>query len=332
MTLVVSENVHAEEKAPTTAELQEAASAFDRGRSAFRAENYTEAAQHFETADDYAPSPASLQLAMIARKEAGQLDRAASLAALLVERFPEEKKAVAGAKEVLALARPELMQVNIRCTEECVLTVDGKLLHGGGSLNRQVYLQPGEYTVRAGFSEERGTEKPVDGAAGEELGLLFEAPALPKEAPPVVVQSQSQIEPIPPVETMVEAEPSSGLSPTFFWTGVGMTGAGLGASIFLSVYALNNPGKDAVTEECQEQGKDCPAYQEGIKNQRNANIAWGATAAVGVLTAISGIWWTDWHRGDKETALLPSFELGRLHVRPVVTLGPVGYLGAEGTF
>jgi hypothetical protein len=67
---------------PTPAQVRSAAEAFDRGREAYKTEDYVEAAEQFESADANAPSAAALELAIRARDKAGQLDRAATLAAL----------------------------------------------------------------------------------------------------------------------------------------------------------------------------------------------------------------------------------------------------------
>src|SRR5688572_26614245 len=67
---------------PDPARLQAAAEEFDEGTKAFKRKEYEEAAAHFEAADRYAPSPASLGNAIKARKAAKQLARAATLATL----------------------------------------------------------------------------------------------------------------------------------------------------------------------------------------------------------------------------------------------------------
>jgi outer membrane protein assembly factor BamD (BamD/ComL family) len=61
---------------PTAQDIKRAARAYDQGRERFREEQYVEAAEKFEIADSYAPSAAALRLAIFARKEAGQIDRA----------------------------------------------------------------------------------------------------------------------------------------------------------------------------------------------------------------------------------------------------------------
>ncbi|HYP89583.1 MAG TPA: hypothetical protein VEQ59_15550, partial [Polyangiaceae bacterium] len=76
---------------PTPAQVRLAAEAFDKGRDAYQAEEYVEAAEQFERADDNAPSVAAIELAARSRDKAGELDRAATLASLGVKRYPEEQ-------------------------------------------------------------------------------------------------------------------------------------------------------------------------------------------------------------------------------------------------
>ena len=62
---------------PTPAQIRAAAEAFDRGREAYEAEQYRDAAEQFERADSNAPSNAALEYALRSRDQAGNGDRAA---------------------------------------------------------------------------------------------------------------------------------------------------------------------------------------------------------------------------------------------------------------
>ena len=88
---VAGHAIAAEEAVESTpAQVRTAAEAFDRGREAYKSEEYVEAAEQFESADANAPSAAALELAIRARDKAGQLDRAATLAALALVRHPDD--------------------------------------------------------------------------------------------------------------------------------------------------------------------------------------------------------------------------------------------------
>src|SRR5689334_10253547 len=78
----------AQDNAPSAEDIKAAAEEFDLGRRSFKAKDYVEAAEHFESADQNAPSAAALELAIRSRDRAGQLERAATLAALAVRRHP----------------------------------------------------------------------------------------------------------------------------------------------------------------------------------------------------------------------------------------------------
>src|SRR4051812_22768973 len=134
---------------PTPAQVRTAAEAFDRGREAYKTEDYVEAAEQFESADANAPSAAALELAIRARDKAGQLDRAATLAALALARHPDDANIQKIAPSVVERARAELFELNLKCDEACEVTVAGKLAPGRRATDRTVFLLQGSYTVRA---------------------------------------------------------------------------------------------------------------------------------------------------------------------------------------
>jgi hypothetical protein len=321
--------------APLAADVKKAAEAFDRGREAFRAENYVEAAEHFEAADAYASSAASLRLAIAARKEAGQLDRALSLAALALSTYPGDEAVVAEAQAVIDAHRADFGRVDVTCDEPCDLLLDGKLVHGPPALSHTVYVSPGSYQVQASWSEDRTDEETVTVVAEDQQSVQLTAPLIePVEATPT--------EP-PPSEwgDGLEADESAGgkrhgWSPVVFWTGLGATVVGAGITIGLGVNAINNPGQDAVLQDCRQDDTTCATFQRGVANQTAANVAGGITAAVGVFTIVAAIV-TDWGgKGDKHSRPDPSVawsvRSGGFSVRPTFTLGSGATLGAAGTF
>src|SRR5258708_36304002 len=92
LVLGVGSTAHAQEAESERcpAQVRVAAEAFDKGREAYKAEDYVEAAEQFEKADSNAPSPAALELAIRARDKAGELDRAATLVSLALKRHPDD--------------------------------------------------------------------------------------------------------------------------------------------------------------------------------------------------------------------------------------------------
>ncbi|HSC89377.1 MAG TPA: hypothetical protein VLC09_18970 [Polyangiaceae bacterium] len=332
----------AQDAAPSADDIKKAAAAFDRGRDAFRLSSYVEAAEQFEAADDFAQSALSLRFAMLARKEAGQLDRAATHASLALELYPDaaslgkdEQTLVTEAQALLDEQGTVLGKLNVSCSERCDLLLDNKLVHGKSAETRSLYVQPGAHTVRATWSEKRGRTEKVKVAAGSAESVIFVAPAIPEAAP-------EQAQPVANEQQPAAEEKKGGWSPAVFWTGAAVTAVGIGASTFLGIRALNEPGQEAVRTGCAGQSTDCELYQQGLQNQMVANIAIGATVGVGLFTIVTGIWLTDWSGGDKPSdsarrsgGTARGSSLGEpraFSVRPTFSIGDGATVGAVGSF
>ncbi len=332
--LLAAPAVLAAPSAPSAAAVKRAADEFDRGRDAYRAEQYVEAGERFEAADAHAPSAAALRLAIASRKEAGQLARAATLAALALDRHGDDAELADFAREVIQSAA-SLQRTEVSCDEPCELVMDDKIVHGRPSTRRVLYMTPGPHRITASWSAGRTRSESLDAFEGNTTQTDFYAPAL--DSADSVGDSNNDDE-----ATTADVGVSStkrGWSPTVFWTGAGLTAVGLGATTVLGIYAQNNPGTDTVKEKCRGQGTSCPEYQEGKSNERNANIALGATAAVGVFTIITGLFLTDWGQNE-ETPAESSDDYARARkpstgiasVRPWLSLGGGAAVGASGTF
>ena len=129
---------HAQEATsePTPAQVRVAAEAFDRGREAYKSEDYVEAAEQFEKADSNAPSPAALELAIRARDKAGELARAATLMALAVKRYPGDENLIRLLPDLFTRAGTTLFELTATCDTPCELTVGGNLLNGAPDTSR----------------------------------------------------------------------------------------------------------------------------------------------------------------------------------------------------
>src|SRR4051812_39517202 len=172
---------HAVEEAsePTPSQVRSAAEAFDRGREAYKTEDYVEAAEQFESADANAPSAAALELAIRARDKAGQLDRAATLAALALARHPDDPNIQKIAPAIVQRAKAELGEIDLKCDDPCDVTVAGKIAPGRRATDRTVFVMPGTYAVRAGWSADRSISKSIEAAKGVATALEFRAPVVP---------------------------------------------------------------------------------------------------------------------------------------------------------
>ena len=325
----------AEEAAePTPTQVRSAAEAFDRGREAYKSEEYVEAAEQFESADANAPSAAALELAIRARDKAGQLDRAATLAALAVARHPEDPSIQKIAPSIIQRAKAELYELSIKCDDPCDVTVAGKLAPGRRSTERTVYVAAGKYTVLAGWSGDRSTSQQVEATRGAQGSLEFQAPAAP--VAPVVAATPAAATGEKPAD---EGTPhkAGALPPAVFWVGVGLTAVVGGVSIWSGIDTQNNPGPDKVRAACQMNSADCQTlYQQGVDKQHRTNILIGSTAVVGIATGIIGAFFTDWGGGPKKPA--PEAEqAAKAHkkgfsIEPWVAISSGASVGALGRF
>lgn len=317
---------------PTPAQVRTAAEAFDKGREAYKAEEYVEAAEQFEKADGNAPSSAALELAIRARDKAGELDRAATLLALALKRHPDDDNLLKLVPDIQKRASEKLYELNATCDQPCDLTVGGKIMHGAPATLRTVYVQPGAVTVRAGWSDNRSDSKQVQAEAGGKGDVTFAAPTTaasqnmsnePSEpaAPDPAASSD-------PTKDQGPAKKSAGLPPALFFVGAGLTVVAGGITIWSGIDTVNNPGADAVKKGCEGQGESCALYQEGLSKQKRTNVLIGVTAGLGVVTALVGALATDWSGGKSEAA--PAAEQSGKRFRSSVGVSPWASLDGGG--
>jgi hypothetical protein len=291
---------------PTPAQVKTAAEAFDKGREAYKAEEYVEAAEQFEKADNNAPSSAAIELAVRARDKAGELDRAATLLSLALKRHPDDENLLKLAPDITKRAAEKLFELNVTCDQPCDLTVGGKITHGVPDTQRTIYVQPGALTVRAGWSDNRGDSKQVQAEAGGKGEVSFVAPSTAASAS----MAKEPDEPAPPEPA---ADPtkdegarkkSSGLPPTVVYVGAGLTVVAGGILTWSAIDTVNNPGADAVEKACRGKGESCPEYQTGLGKQMRTNVLIGVTAGLGAITIVIAAAATDWS-GGKSTEAAP---------------------------
>ncbi len=301
LSMSVGLNAYAQAAEPTPAQVRAAAEAFDKGREAYKAEEFVEAAEQFEKADGNAPSSAALELAIRARDKAGELDRAATLMALALKRHPADENLLKIAPDLTRRAGEKLYELSAVCDEPCELTVGGKLIHGPADTQRTIYIQPGSLTVRAGWSDNRSDSKQVDAEAGGKGEVSFLAPAV--AAAGNIAREPREDDYATSVTNPERDEgvaKKSGWSPAVFFVGAGVTAVLGGVTVWSGIDTVNNPGADRVKNECGNQGEACDLYQEGLSKQRRTNVLIGVTAGVGVATILIGALATDWSGGQSE--------------------------------
>lgn len=330
---------------PTPRDIEQAAKHFDEGRAAFRKENYIEAAEAFEKADALAPNAKVLLLAIQSRETGGHLARAATLAALAEQRHPKDP-IFADLGDLTKAAKEGLHFLTVTCELPCQITIGNRLIHGAPATRRYLYLEEGNFRIRASWGGEQALSRYYEAKKGTRGKLHFGSSSTPDGSP--AADEDWDSEPATTKQAVARAEddgwddgewndsaeverPSkeeptpraaeasgSGLPPVVFWSGVAVTGVMAGASIWSGIHTLENPGKDTVVARCVGLGTSCPEYQEGLRNQTRTNVLWGITGGVGVLTAAIGAFWTNWdgdssdddERGQVSFSLVPVMSEG----------------------
>jgi hypothetical protein len=321
----------AEVTEPTPEAIREAGESFNQGRAAYKEEDYVAAAEHFEKADGLAPNPKVLWLAIDSRERVGHHARAATLAALANQLYPGDPT-FEPANELLRVALERSSRLKVECDEPCTVLIDTRLVHGPPMQKRFIFLDPGEYRVRAFWGERSATESytAVAGASGK---LEFIAPpaqaSTAVETVPEPGVGSEQPPPVlaPPAAPEANAKP---LGPAVFWSGLALTVGLGGVSTWSAIDAEKHPGVEAVRTQCVNQGSDCPAYKEGLRNQLRTNILWGATAGVGVITVLIGAIWTDW--GEPTIGAGTELTKQRFPIQPFVWVENGVGVGAVGRF
>jgi hypothetical protein len=292
---------------PDPAKLRAAADSFEAGAKAYKDGKFEEAAAHFEAADEAVPSSKALRFAIRARTEAKQPSRAATLAALAVDRYPDDAETKKLATETVEKFGSELHRVEVSCASPCLLAAGTRIVHGEASTRWVVYLDPGTQNIGASFlGKIAAPEQAVEAVAGGSSEVRFVPPTGKPGgggggAPPVEPKGEGGEggagEGGADVGTGDEPAKDWRIHPAPFVVGVIATAALGGTTIWSGIDTLNNPGPDAVREGCRGQGEDCELYQEGQSKELRTNALIGATAGVAVVTVVLAIV-TDWDGDD----------------------------------
>src|SRR5262245_34159669 len=104
--LLIAPAAHAQNEAR---DRQAAAEAYDKGTSAYVAQDYEGAAQWFETANRLSPAAPALIQAARAHQQAGHLTRAATLALQLVQTYPDDSNATTIGEGLLTELAPRFL-------------------------------------------------------------------------------------------------------------------------------------------------------------------------------------------------------------------------------
>lgn len=295
---------------PTAVEVRQAAELFDQGRAAFKEGRFIEAAEHFEAADARAPSAVTLGLAMRCRAQAGQLAKSATLAAHAVRRYPTDVDLVSQASAIVAEAAGATGKIELHCDPACEVLVDRKIVHGAGTTDWELYVEPGAHDISISWAElPVRTEHIEVEAGGQRVLSVVPVAAPPGGATRPLVQGPIQDGRQPGDNGLADGTGGSGptstlrrWSPIPFWVGVGVTGVAAVATTWSGIDTLNNPGKDKVREDCAGKGTDCPTYQEAQGKELRTNVLLISTGVLALATTAVGLFVTDWSGGSRPSA------------------------------
>jgi hypothetical protein len=272
------------------ADVSAAARAFADGQSAQLEGDYDRAAQSFELAFSNAPSKEALRSAVRARKLAGQLARAATLAEVLLVQYASDATSATLATDVIAEARPRLGRVTVSCSAKCWLAVGGRAMSMPPAETLVLYLQPGRHTVEATYEDGGSAALEVTAVAGADSQVELKPPR--PRAEPAAVQSEVR----PPAPPRTEHVERRGLRPLVPLTGgalaIGLAGVGIWSGLD------TNKAHDAYVMNPTR-----AAFDDGRSKQLRTNILFGSAIAVGVTSAIVAIWWTRWGSGETPPAV-----------------------------
>lgn len=317
MSLTVAAGAHAQ----SAERIKSAAAEYDAGRRAYTDNKFEEAAIHFENAYHDAPNAQTLRNAIRARRQAGQLSRAATLSALAQTKYSDDKQTMETARETLADADAKLHKVNVTCDPECGVAADNHVVSLEDATKISLYFEPGAHTLVVSWSGDRSKEVKIDSKPGTKQDFTLQAPPMPVTPPPPEGGQQpggpAIVTPPPPPPA------TKPLGPALFFVGLGLTVVSGGVLAWSGVDTINNPGTDAVKAGCVGQGESCPLYQTGRNAQLRTNILIGVTAGLGVITGVIGLFFTQWSSPKKEAALLT----------PTLSVTPQGgAAGFQGSF
>jgi hypothetical protein len=273
--------VHGASAAPSATDL--AKEAYDRGTAAYEAKDYRLAAREFAHADELAPNPVALQAAL----DAAVLADDPLLGMDLADRAAREggTTALHAAADAARLRFADRVgTIVVRCSPaSCAPTVDGTPLLA--TTPRRVLA--GAHEVVVAFDERASVRRSV------------------------MVHGKSVS------EVVADRSASSGLSPTWFFVGASATAVLSGLTI-ASAIDTKNKHDDLGTRNCSAVlAEGCTDLaNRGISAQNRTNVLLGVTAAMGIGTALTGIFFTRWsgaaltiHVAERQATAILRFQL-----------------------
>lgn len=261
---------------PDEATKEAARQAYDRGAAAYDAGDYARATAELTHADELFASDVALELALKSAVKGDDPLAAMTLAARA------DKRARGGTLAAAAQAARAKMAgrtgtVNVTCPGRatCLAKIDGKDVPANEPY--VVLAGPHRVIIEGGGAPREAYDVRVDSDAAVVVKALVPVPVI---GPPPG--------PRPASEPASRAEPrSSGISPAWFFVGLGVTAVVGGITI---ASALDTRKKH---DEFQTR-PSMQAQQAGLDAQLRTNLLTGGTAVAAVTTALLGLLFVQW--------------------------------------
>ncbi len=280
-----------------------AAKAFSQAQEAMLAGDAARAADLYEVADELSPSATALRNAARARLAAKHDAMAATLAAELLRRYPNDKEARDVAEAILSKLGPSLAQFEISCSEDCMISLDGKATVSKPRTHHAFFAQPGARTVSATFDGNRQTTKQVSTDAGQTMTLTLDAPPKAAVAEPLAGKARSD-----DAGTAAPAPVPAhhGIARTWILV-TGLVTVGLGVATGVEGAATLSARDDIkAAVAANDNAKATSLYDSARSTQLRTNILIGATATAGIATVVLAFV-TDWSgKSNHELAIAPT--------------------------
>lgn len=273
---------------------ERAAQAYDKGVELFGRAEFAQAARAFLQADSLAPNATALVNAMTAARRAGDHLTAALAAERAIERGAD--LALRG-REVLAEASTHLSRLDIACEPHpCELTIDGEAATEG-----QHFVLPGTHGFAASGKGEARAQEHLTVQAGALYRILLHPVAVGHQSMPATVDRPARAaRAAPPVVASRGAGNRTGLSPSVFYIGVGLT-------IVLAGFTTWS-GLDTLASRRELSSDPTTDQVDSVRSKMHrTDYLLGGTALLAGATAVAGLGLVDWSSGQGvQTALIPA--------------------------
>jgi hypothetical protein len=326
---------------PGADQIQFAAREHDLGYRAYLDKQYDEAASHFENAFFAAPNPAELRSAIRSRRDAGELARAATLAAIALRRYPSDAATSKVASDTIAQARAHVYEVELSSSAEYSVAIDAKIVSAERATESRVFMNAGAHELLVSWSDDRNERIPIQATEGGSQTLHLDPPQSPAPTPPPPPVPPPPVPPPPlPTAAAVVAPPPAAkpFGPAVFITGAALTAVALGVTVWSGINTENDPGKDAVKADCVGKGTPCATYQAGLAHETRTDVLIGVTSGLAVASAIVGVFFTEWSATSPASSASPASPSrpagaagragGGARVTPVIGFGEAGIAGS----